>query len=569
MRPRRVGPTEIVAESDAPDTTGTTLIFTLDPTIPYDHHDTHWAEQAINLAKRKSVEIEDVFANRTTIVGEKVTAERDTWNPKRLCLYGCGLHSTIDFPLGDFRAALHITSPYIPLLSIGKRPNLEPFMPAIMEALRRAFTRSRDLLPLDMPEPKFKPPPKPPRAPKVEKPPKPPREVYQPQGALGRILAAQTEATGLDINDLRVMSVKRDPYTLDTEINHRIGQWFAKNIDRFVAALGTIHLRGLHYLLCSTPNVRPDGTTYINDLICWNWLQGDASKAARWLGYVPFDRIHDARNEDPIWCADTLGGETPSGERRIAVDSESLVAEVSDLGDMLPSLSVVGNSRARQAYRLGLIGEKSSLLPVVEPIALHYGIDVVLDTGDTSDSHLYQMAQRASLDRRPFVVFYLSDFDPGGHNMPTSVARKFQALHDLLFSDLDLRLYPVALTLEQCIEFELPTAPLKQSEKRKARWLARFGREQTELDALMVLRPGALDRLLHAAIEPFFDPTLAIAGSMPPMRCRVSRFLAICGEVSSELRIGWCSRRWPAEMWSGRRADGEIGINTVIRGCVR
>jgi hypothetical protein len=50
---------------------------------------------------------------------------------------------------------------------------------------------------------------------------------------------------------------------------------------------------------------------------------------------------------------------------------------------------------------------------------------------------------------------------------------------------------------------------------------------------------------------------------------RVSRFLAICGEVSSELRIGWCSRRWPAEMWSGRRADGEIGINTVIRGCVR
>ena len=36
LRPRRVGPTEIVSISDAADTIGTTLIVTLDPTIPYD-----------------------------------------------------------------------------------------------------------------------------------------------------------------------------------------------------------------------------------------------------------------------------------------------------------------------------------------------------------------------------------------------------------------------------------------------------------------------------------------------------------------------------------------------------
>jgi hypothetical protein len=136
-------------------------------------------------------------------------------------------------------------------------------------------------------------------------------------------------------------------------------------------------------------------------------------------------------------------------------------------------------------------------------------MDVVLDTGDASDSHLYQMAKRAAADGRPFVVFYLSDFDPGGHNMPTSVARKFQALCDLLFPDLDLRLYPVALILEQVTEYDLPSAPLKSSEKRKAKWQERTGgREQTEIDALLALRPGELERLLHAAIAPFFDPTL-------------------------------------------------------------
>ncbi len=35
-----------------------------------------------------------------------------------------------------------------------------------------------------------------------------------------------------------------------------------------------------------------------------------------------------------------------------------------------------------------------------------------------------------------------------------------------------------------------------------------MGREQTELDALMALRPGELERSCIDAIKPFFDPTL-------------------------------------------------------------
>jgi hypothetical protein len=30
----------------------------------------------------------------------------------------------------------------------------------------------------------------------------------------------------------------------------------------------------------------------------WNWMSGDAADAGRWLGYVPFERISDARNEE-------------------------------------------------------------------------------------------------------------------------------------------------------------------------------------------------------------------------------------------------------------------------------
>jgi hypothetical protein len=266
-------------------------------------------------------------------------------------------------------------------------------------------------------------------------------------------------------------------------------------------------------LSSTTAIVRPDGTPYVNDYGCWVWLQDRAAKAARWLGYVPFDCIHDARNEDPIWSAadfvptvDDLGEKSA---RTVVIGRGSLATGVPDLSGFLPHLTINGSPRPLQPYRLGLIGEKSSLRPVVEQFASIYDMDVVLDTGDASDSHLYEMAKRASNDPRPFVVFYLSDFDPGGHNMPTSVARKFQALRDLHFPELDLRIYPVALTLEQCIEYDLPSAPLKPSEKRKAKWQKQTGgREQTELDALMVLRPGALEKLLHAAIKPFYDPTL-------------------------------------------------------------
>jgi hypothetical protein len=32
----------------------------------------------------------------------------------------------------------------------------------------------------------------------------------------------------------------------------------------------------------------------------WTWLVERAAKAARWLGYVPFDRLIDQRNAEPV-----------------------------------------------------------------------------------------------------------------------------------------------------------------------------------------------------------------------------------------------------------------------------
>jgi hypothetical protein len=57
-------------------------------------------------------------------------------------------------------------------------------------------------------------------------------------------------------------------------------------------------------------------------------------------------------------------------------------------------------------------------------------------------------------------------------------------------------------------EHDLPSSPLKETEKRANDWFKAWGTEQTEIDALATLRPELLDQIARDAIEPFFDSDL-------------------------------------------------------------
>ena len=120
----------------------------------------------------------------------------------------------------------------------------------------------------------------------------------------------------------------------------------------------------------------------------------------------------------------------------------------------------------RQPYRIVLITEKSSLRPVLQPIAELVGGELLSMTGETSDTRIAELAKRAAADGRPTVVLYFSDHDPSGWQMPISVSRKLQGLRDLLYPDLDLQVRRAALTVEQANELDLPSTPLKETERR-------------------------------------------------------------------------------------------------------
>ena len=121
-------------------------------------------------------------------------------------------------------------------------------------------------------------------------------------GTLRRVIEQALQQDGCDLKDLTVLSKQVDPYRLDTPSDHRDGKWLAEQLDRAIGRTRRIHWRGVHYLLVSGTSalVKPDGAIYRNTEADWIWLTETAGKAARWLGYIPFERISDNRNAAPI-----------------------------------------------------------------------------------------------------------------------------------------------------------------------------------------------------------------------------------------------------------------------------
>jgi hypothetical protein len=322
---------------------------------------------------------------------------------------------------------------------------------------------------------------------------------------LNDVIAAALEGAGTSRKDLTVLSPQVDPYRFDTPAGHRDGAWVAGQLAALWTPGKKFHWRGLHYALVQSkiPVRKPDGSLYRNTDDDWEWLTGTPSKAARWLGYVPFDRIHDQRNAPPII------------HRKARVEPQAYLSvgldiEIPDIEDIEP-MPVANGFVVRQAYHFAIFGEKSSLEDVVLPIAKRHDADLYLPTGEISDTLIYQIASDANRDGRPLVMFTLSDCDPSGRQMPVSIGRKLQAFKDLLFPDLRFEVVPVALTPEQVKAEDLASAPMKEGEKRADRWFEAFGIHQTEIDSLTTpSMRHVLARIVEQAFKPYHDRLLVL-----------------------------------------------------------
>jgi hypothetical protein len=243
---------------------------------------------------------------------------------------------------------------------------------------------------------------------------------------------------------------------------------------------------------------------YENTDACWRTLEM-ASKYARNPGMIPLEAFDDRRNPKPLIYT------KEKSDPFIDVENEWGNMELPPFPD-LPHYSA-WNYEPDQKYHLEIWAEKSTMNDILIPLCQTFGLNLVYGVGELSITHVKWLIDRVKKYRKPCRIFYVSDFDPAGLSMPVAISRKIEKQLMDFDEPFDVRLYPVILTHEQCIEYKLPRTPIKEKERRAKNFEDRFGEGATELDALEALHPGEIQRILTDAIYHYWDQDLRDAVS--------------------------------------------------------
>lgn len=319
-------------------------------------------------------------------------------------------------------------------------------------------------------------------------------------------LKEEAKARGVPVTDLMALSPANDPFYSGTPGDVTLAKWFGRLWRQFGYSSG-VHIRRMHYQIISQepPVLLPDGTPYENTERCWDKLNA-AAKQARYLNVVSADSFVDRRNPPPVvYMADLPPDPSVGTMDRLPGDFARLPAFPSAPTYYINDYDEAG----RQRYMVEIWCEKSTMNDVLLPFCEARGFNLVTGLGELSITAVVQAVQRVQHIGKPTRIIYVSDFDPAGAGMPVSVARKIEYILQEEGVYTDVRLDPVVLSFEQVQRYGLPRTPIKETERRAARFENRYGTGAVELDALEALRPGELVRILSNAISEYYDDDLA------------------------------------------------------------
>ena len=147
-----------------------------------------------------------------------------------------------------------------------------------------------------------------------------------------------------------------------------------------------------------------------------------------------------------------------------------------------------------QEYRVEVWVEKEALVSVIQRPAVANDVDFFACRGYVSQSELHTAAQRHRRYEREgqkVVVIHLGDHDPSGIDMTRDVQDRLWNFR----ANTEVR--RIALTMEQVEEYEPPPNPAKLTDSRVGGYLAQYGDESWELDALA---PAVIDNLVATTI---------------------------------------------------------------------
>jgi hypothetical protein len=157
-----------------------------------------------------------------------------------------------------------------------------------------------------------------------------------------------------------------------------------------------------------------------------------------------------------------------------------------------------------QRYRVEVWVEKQALEGVVSRAARAEDVSYFSCRGYNSQSNAHEAAQRLQKyidDGQEPVVIHLGDHDPSGIDMTGDIRKRF----GIFIGTGQIKVVRIALNMGQIERFNPPPNPAKLTDSRAKRYIAKFGRESWELDALS---PATLDNLIRRKIRSFRDEDL-------------------------------------------------------------
>ncbi|WP_254656427.1 hypothetical protein [Roseovarius sp. 217] len=200
-----------------------------------------------------------------------------------------------------------------------------------------------------------------------------------------------------------------------------------------------------------------------------------------------------------------------------------------DRDDFLRHVRKLGKSYTRnrltsQGVHMEVWCEAAGMLPQLHRVAEWYSVPVYSSGGFDSLTAKKRLADRICLKEKETIILHLGDYDPSGVSIFDSVAEDVTAfvMADRPHGLVNVEFERVALTREQVIEHDLPTAPAKATDSRSKGWEG--GTCQLE-----ALPPNVIADILKDAIDRRIDWTqfvndldaqkqdrIMISGLLPP-----------------------------------------------------
>ena len=160
-----------------------------------------------------------------------------------------------------------------------------------------------------------------------------------------------------------------------------------------------------------------------------------------------------------------------------------------------------------QAWYVEVWCEKDALSSVLEPVCDRYHIRFLANRGYSSASAMFDASRRfadAGKSGKKVALIYLGDHDPSGMDMTRDIMDRQREF--LRGSGLaEMTIHRLALNLNQVQTYNPPPNPAKLSDSRARSYIAQYGYESWELDAL---EPQTLDQLTSSAILQYLDQPL-------------------------------------------------------------